>query len=203
MDNNIYKLPYLPYKHNELEPYISEEQLRVHHEKLHQGYVSKINNLMESMEAARDTKSQFDAKCFLKDVAFNLGGHTLHTLFWANLAPPGKGGGGSPKGKLKEAIEEEFGSEERFKKEFTEAALSVEGSGWVTLALSFESCRLLINQIEKHQVNVYPESSILMILDMWEHAYFVDYKAEKEKYVEGFWNIVDWQAAEDRFEASS
>ncbi len=123
----------------------------------------------------------------------------LHSIFWGNLAPAGHGGG-KPSGSLGDAIEKEFGSFERFKKEFTQAATSVEGSGWAALAFCRRTKRPIIMQIEKHNTNVYPMFRILMVLDVFEHAYYLDYKNDRAKFVEAFWNIVNWDAVNKRLE---
>jgi Fe-Mn family superoxide dismutase len=137
-------------------------------------------------------------KSTLKELSFNVGGHILHSLFWENLAPKGKGGGGEPKGVLGDILNKEFGSFERFKKEFTQTAASVEGSGWAALTFDKENKRPLIMQIEKHNANIYPNFKILMVLDVFEHAYYIDYKNERAKFIEAFWNIVNWQIVENR-----
>jgi len=113
--------------------------------------------------------------------------------------PAGKGGG-KPSGVLGDAIEREFGSFERFKKEFTQAAVSVEGSGWAALTFCRQTNRPIIMQIEKHNTNVYPMFRILMVLDVFEHAYYIDYKNERAKFVDAFWNIVNWDAVNKRLE---
>jgi Fe-Mn family superoxide dismutase len=132
-------------------------------------------------------------KAMLKELSFNIGGHLLHTTFWENMAPAGKGGGGQPEGVIADMINMGFGSFERFKKEFTMAAQSVEGSGWAALAVQPCIARPLIMQIEKHNVNVFPTFNILMVLDVWEHAYYLDYKNERPKFIEAFWNVVNWE----------
>jgi len=194
-----YLLPELPYGYKDLEPYISEEQLMIHHDKHHQGYVNGANTIFEKLEKARKGNSDLDIKSTLKTLSFNVGGHILHSLFWSNMAPTGKGGGGELKERLAEAIIQEFGSFERFKKEFTEAANSVEGSGWAALSIDENTKRLMIMQIEKHNVNIYPNFQILMVLDVWEHAYYLDYQNLRAKFVEAFWNIVNWKEVEKRF----
>lgn len=138
-------------------------------------------------------------KAILKELSFNVGGHLLHSLFWKNLAPA-KGENALSKGILSEAIEKEFGSLERFKKEFTQAALIVEGSGWAALAIDKESGRLLIAQIEKHNVNLYPTFKIILILDVFEHAYYLDYKNDRAKFIEAFWKIINWKEVEKKLE---
>ena len=187
-----FSLPKLPYDYNALEPYISETQLKLHHDKHHQAYVNGANADFEKLDKARKENAEIDAKAVLKDLSFNVGGHLLHSIFWENMAPAGKGGGGQPGGAVAEAIGKEFGSFDQFKKEFTKAASTVEGSGWAALAVHPCIDRPLIMQIEKHSVNVYPTFRILMVLDVWEHAYYVDYKNERAKFIEAFWNIVNW-----------
>lgn len=189
----LYDLPKPPYGYRELEPHMSEEQLTIHHQKHHQTYVNGANGIFEKLERARKDGIDLDMKATLKELSFHIGGHILHSLFWENLTPANKGGGGEPQGELVLAIGEEFGGFDRFKKEFTQAALSIEGSGWAVLALDKETQRLLIMQIEKHNLNLYPGFDILMVLDFWEHAYYIDYKNEKAKFIEAFWNIVNWE----------
>ena len=188
-----FSLPKLPYDYNALEPYISETQLTLHHDKHHQAYVNGANADFEKLDKARKENVEIDAKAVLKDLSFNVGGHLLHSIFWENMAPAGKGGGGQPGGAVADAINKEFGSFDQFKKEFTKAAATVEGSGWAALAVHPCIDRPLIMQIEKHNVNVYPTFRILMVLDVWEHAYYVDYKNERAKFIEAFWNIVNWE----------
>ncbi|MDD1721210.1 MAG: superoxide dismutase [Euryarchaeota archaeon] len=201
--NKLYSLPELPYGYKDLEPYISEEQLRIHHDKHHLAYVNGANALLKKMDEARQSNAEIDVKATLKELSFNLGGHKLHKLFWPTMAPAGKGGGGMPKGKLADAINAEFGSFDRFKMEFSKAAVSAEGSGWAALTLSKLTGRPIIMQIEKHNVNVYPNFRILMVLDVWEHAYYLDYKNERPKFVDAFWNIVNWDTVNTRFEEVS
>jgi Fe-Mn family superoxide dismutase len=187
-----FTLPKLPYDYNALAPYISEQQLTLHHDKHHQAYVNGANAAFEKLDKARKESADVDVKAVLKELSFNVGGHLLHSIFWENMAPAGKGGGGQPGGAIADAINKEFGSFERFKKEFTMAASSTEGSGWAALAMHPCIGRPLIMQIEKHNVNVYPTFKILMVLDVWEHAYYLDYKNERAKFIEAFWNIVNW-----------
>jgi len=197
--NKFYILPQLPYGYGDLEPHISEEQLRIHHQKHHQAYVNGANAILQKLDKARKEGADIDVKSTLKELSFNIGGHLLHSLFWPNLAPAGKGGG-KPSGVLGDAIEKEFGSFERFKKEFSQAATSVEGSGWAALSFCRQTNRPIIMQIEKHNTNVYPMFRILMVLDVWEHAYYLDYKNERAKFVDAFWNIVNWNEINKRLE---
>jgi len=195
-----YSLPDLPYDYKALVPYISEEQLRLHHTKHHQAYVTGANAVFEKLDKARKDNANLDMKATLKELSFHMGGYRLHNKFWMNLAPPVKGGGGVPKGELSKAIDEEFGKFDRFKMEFTQASTSVEGSGWAMLSFCNKTQRLVILQVEKHNVNLIPGYDILMVLDVWEHAYYLDYKNDRAKFVESFWSIVNWDEVNRRFE---
>ena len=195
----FYVLPKLTYGYKDLEPYMSEQQLTIHHQKHHQAYVNGANAILERLDKARKDGTDLDGKATLKELSWNIGGHLLHSLFWDNLVPTGKGEG-KPSGTLGNTIEKEFGSFERFKKEFAQTAVSVEGSGWAALTFCRQTRRPIIMQAEKHNTNVYPTFRILMVLDVFEHAYYIDYKNERAKYVDAFWNIVNWDEANKRLE---
>lgn len=186
-----FSLPKLPYDYKDLAPYMSEEQLKLHHDKHHMAYVNGANAIFEKLDKARKENTDIDMKATLKELSFHIGGHMLHSSFWDSMAPSGKGGG-KPSGVIAELINKEFGSFDRFKVEFTKAAASVEGSGWTVLAMHECVARPLIMQVEKHNINVYPGFRILMDLDVWEHAYYLDYKNDRAKFVDGFWNVVNW-----------
>src|SRR5512136_967017 len=151
-----FTLPKLPYDYNALAPYISEQQLKLHHDKHHQAYVNGANAAFEKIDKANSENADLEMKPLLKELSFNIGGHLLHSIFWENMAPSGKGGGGQPGGAVATALNKEFGSFDAFKKEFTKAASTAEGSGWAALAVHTCVDRPLIMQIEKHNVNVYP-----------------------------------------------
>jgi Fe-Mn family superoxide dismutase len=195
----FYALPQLPFDYKALTPYMSEEQLKIHHTKHHQAYVNGANAILQKMEKARKENIDLDIKSTLKELSFNIGGHILHSLFWGNLNPPRKEIE-KPSGNLGDAIQNEFGSFDRFKKEFSQAAISVEGSGWAALSWCRQTSRPIIMQIEKHNTNVYPMFRILLILDVFEHAYYLDYKNERARFVEAFWNIVNWDSVNKRLE---
>ena len=195
----LYVLPKLPYDYADLQPYMSKEQLTIHHDKHHQAYVNGANAILQRLDKARKEGTDLDVKSTLKELSFNIGGNLLHSLFWNNLAPPKKAGG-KPIGVLGEAIDKEFGNFDRFKKEFSQAASSVEGSGWAALTICKQTKRPMIMQIEKHNTNVYPGFHILMVLDVFEHAYYIDYKNDRAKYIEAFWSIVNWSKANERLE---
>ena len=184
-------LPKLPYDYKALAPYISEQQLMLHHGKHHLAYVNGANAVFDKLDKARKENTELDMKATLKELSFHIGGHLLHSIFWENLAPAGKGGG-KPGGAIADEIDKEFGGFERFKMEFTKAAAIVEGSGWAALAVQECVPRPVIMQIEKHNVNVYPSFQVLMVLDVWEHAYYLDYKNDRAKFVEAYWNLVNW-----------
>jgi len=197
--SKFYVLPKLPYEYRDLMPHMSEEQLRIHHSKHHQAYVNGANAILQKLDNGRKENADLDIKSTMKELSFNIGGHLLHSLFWGNLAPSGRGGG-KPGGVLGDAIGKEFGSFERFRKEFSQAAVSVEGSGWAALSFCMQTGRPIVMQVEKHNTNVYPAFRILMVLDVFEHAYYIDYKNERAKFVEAFWNIVNWDAVNKRLE---
>lgn len=202
MDKKLYELPNLPYGYNALESYISEEIMTLHHGKHHKAYVDAANGLLEKLREARENNSDIDIKSVLKSLSFNVAGHILHSIFWKTMAPADSGNppaGGQPSGKILEAIENEFGGFERFKKEFSQAAVSVEGSGWAILTHDELSGKLLIMQVEKHNINYYPEHKILLPLDVWEHSYYLDYKNDRAKFVENWWNVVNWEEVNNRF----
>jgi len=196
MPKKNYSLSPLPFGYKDLEPYLSAEQLKIHYEKHHNAYALGANAILEKINKARKNDEDFDSKEILKSLSFNIGGYILHSLFWKNLAPIKKGGG-KLRGQIEAAIKKEFGSIDRFRKEFIQAAMSVEGSSWAALACSEEG-GLLITQIEKHNVNIYPQYSIILVIDVFEHAYYIDYKNERGKYLEAIWNIINWQEANKR-----
>jgi Fe-Mn family superoxide dismutase len=199
-EKKFYKLPDLPFDYKALEPHISEGQLKLHHDKHHAAYVNGANGILERLDMARQAGGEVDMKATSKELSFNVGGHILHSLFWSNLAPAAKASK-EPRGTLADALKNEFATFERFKKEFTAVAVSAEGSGWAALGLCGQTHRPMIMQIEKHNVNVMPNERILMVLDVWEHAYYLDYKNERARFVEAFWNVVNWDEVNKRLEA--
>jgi Fe-Mn family superoxide dismutase len=193
-----YELPQLPYAYNALEPYIIEEIMRLHHTKHHQAYVNGANAALEKIEKAAKGEIQIDVRAVLRDLSFNLDGHKLHSIFWPNMAPPGKGGG-KPGGAIADKINAEFGSFENFKKLFSDAAKTVEGVGWALLLYDPEVDRLVLTQIEKQNLMHLAELPILLAIDVWEHAYYLQYKNDRASYVDNWWNVVNWDDIEQRF----
>ena len=190
-------LPPLPYPYNALEPYISREIMMLHHDKHHRSYVEGLNKAEKMMEEARKT-NQFDLiKHWEREAAFHGSGHYLHTIFWNNMK---KDGGGGPRGALSQEIEKDFGSYLRFQKHFTEAASKVEGSGWAILVWVPRSGRLEILQSTLHQLFTQWDTIPLLVLDVWEHAYYLQYQNRKDEYIKNWWNVVNWPDVEKRFE---
>jgi superoxide dismutase, Fe-Mn family len=181
------ELKNLPYRYNELEPYMSKQQLEIHHTKHHATYVENANKLLEANE-------EIFNRDFSHKLSFNLGGAVLHSLFWLNLQPPTEDN--LPLELTKNEINKNFGSFEDFKNGFMDMALSIQGSGWTAL-IKIED-KLKIVQIENHQ-NFFPvEGNIILILDCWEHAYYIDYQNNKKSYFENFFKLINWEVVENR-----
>ena len=195
----VYTLPELPYDYAALEPHISAKIMELHHDKHHKTYVDGANTALEQLAAARDA-GEFGAITKLeKDLAFHLGGHTNHTIFWNNLSGDG---GGEPEGELSAAIAEFFGDYAKFQAHFSANATAIQGSGWSVLAWDSIAERLNVFQLFDQQGNVPVGTQPILMLDMWEHAFYLDYLNVKADYVKAFWNIVNWQDAQARFEAA-
>ena len=195
----VYVLPELDYPYDALEPHISAEIMELHHSKHHQAYVDGANAALASLEAAREAGDMAAVNLYEKNLAFHLGGHSNHSVFWKNMSP---NGGGEPTGALASAIDDSFGSLESFKKQFTAAAMGLQGSGWAVLAYDTISGRLVTFQLYVQQGNVPVGTVPLLMLDMWEHAFYLDYKNVKAKYVDAWWNVVNWDDVARRFEAA-
>jgi len=193
-------LPELPYAYNALEPYISEEIMKLHHDKHHRSYVEGLNKAEVNLKKARDTNDFSLIKHWSRELAFHGSGHYLHTIFWNNMIPKG---GGSPQGLLKKEIENYFGSFDKFKKQFSEAAKQVEGVGWAILVWSPRARHLEILQSERHMLLTQWDTIPLLVLDVWEHAYYLQYKNNRAGYVDNWWNLVNWNDVEMRFDKAS
>ncbi|MFS0781151.1 superoxide dismutase [Bacillus sp. 1P06AnD] len=190
-------VPPLPYPYNALEPYISEEIMRLHHDKHHQAYVDGLNKAENMMRKARESGDFSLLKHWESEAAFNGSGHYLHCIFWENMSP---NGGGEPHGPLLHQLVKDFGSYSAFKKQFSEAAKQVTGVGWAILVWSPRSRRLEILQTQLHMILTQWDTIPLLVLDVWEHAYYLQYKNKKGDYVDRFWNIVNWPGVADRFQ---
>jgi Fe-Mn family superoxide dismutase len=194
-----YTLPELSYDYGALAPAISGQIMELHHSKHHQTYVTGANTAIQQMAEARDSGNLANINKLEKDLAFNLGGHVNHSVFWTNMSP---NGGDKPVGELASAIDDYFGSFEKFQAHFTAAALGVQGSGWAALLWDSIGQRLIISQFFDQQSN-FPVGTVpVLLLDVWEHAYYLDYKNVRADYVKAFWNIVDWSNVQARFDAA-
>lgn len=191
-----YTLPDLGYDYAALEPSISGRIMELHHDKHHQTYVNGANQALEQLAEARDKNDFGTINQLQKNLAFNLAGHVNHTIFWENLSPEG---GDKPEGELAQAVEEFFGSFDGLRAQFTAAALGIQGSGWAILAWDSLGKKLIIEQLYDHQGNLAAATVPLLLLDMWEHAFYLDYQNVKADYVKAFWNIVDWADVAERF----
>ncbi|ROR81895.1 superoxide dismutase, Fe-Mn family [Plantibacter flavus] len=195
----VYSLPELPYDYSALEPHISATITELHHDKHHATYVAGANTALEKLAEARDANDFTNVNKLEKDLAFNLGGHVNHTIWWNNLSPDG---GDKPTGELESAVGEYFGSFDKFQAHFTAAALGVQGSGWAALTWDTLGQRINIQQFFDQQGN-FPAGTVpLLLLDVWEHAYYLDYKNVRADYVKAFWNIVNWADVQARFEVA-
>ncbi|UFJ39097.1 superoxide dismutase [Brevibacillus humidisoli] len=191
-----HKLPPLPYDYDALEPHIDAETMRIHHDILHRNYVEGLNKAETMMAEARTTNNFDLIKHWEREAAFNGAGHYLHTIFWQVMHP---NGGGTPQGELAEQIIRDFGSFDAFKRHFSKAAEKVEGGGWALFVWSPRAQRTTILQAEKHQNLSQWESIPLLVLDVWEHSYFLKYQSQRSKYIEAWWNVVNWPHVQDRY----
>ena len=193
----VYELPDLPYAYDALEPHISAEIMELHHDKHHATYVKGANAALEALEAERNGEANPDKlRALSKNLAFNLGGHTNHSIFWKNMSPNGDS---EPAGELAEAINRDFGSFEGFQKQLEGVATSLQGSGWAVLGYDHIAGRLIIQQLTDQQGNISVDFTPVLMLDMWEHAYYLQYKNVKADYAKAFWNVVNWDDVAERF----
>lgn len=194
-----YTLPELTYDYSALEPNISAKIMELHHSKHHKAYVDGANLAVEKLAEARDNGDLANVNKLEKDLAFNLGGHVNHSIFWQNMTPEGEG---KPSGELASAIDEFFGSFEKFQAHFTAVAMGVQGSGWAVLTWDSLGQRANIQQFFDQQAN-FPAGSVpLLMIDVWEHAYYLDYQNVRADYVKAFWNIVNWADVSHRLDVA-
>ncbi|MHC4441888.1 MAG: superoxide dismutase [Planctomycetota bacterium] len=201
----VHTLPDLPYEYNALEPYIDEETMFVHHDKHHAAYVANLNKALQDHphliekpieEILADLNGIPEG--IRTAVINNGGGHANHTLFWTSMAAPGKGGGGEPTGELAQTISSTFGSFEIFKELFTGAATKQFGSGWAWLVLN-QVGKLEIYSTSNQNTPVSQEHKPLLLLDVWEHAYYLKYQNRRPEYINAWWNVVNWPIVQERF----
>ncbi|MBN1331845.1 superoxide dismutase [Candidatus Dojkabacteria bacterium] len=198
----MFKLPQLPYSYDALEPYIDAQTMEIHHTKHHQGYTDKLNTALEGEEKllsmpVLEILSNIDMIPEAKKQAVinNGGGYANHILFWEIMSPDPKK---SPEGKLAELIEEEVGSLEQFKAEFTDTALTQFGSGWAWLVVN-KNNKLEIISTSNQDSPVMKGLVPLIGLDVWEHAYYLKYQNKRADYIDAWWNVLDWNAVEEKY----
>ncbi len=194
----VYTLPDLDYDYGALEPHISGKIMELHHSKHHAAYVAGANTALEKMEEARDA-GDIAGKVYglSANLGFHLGGHTNHSIFWKNLSP---NGGGEPTGALSEAIVRDFGGFDKFQAHFTAAAGTLQGSGWAILGYDTIGKRLVIEQLTDQSGNTSAALIPVVMLDMWEHAFYLDYQNVKPEYIKAWWNVVNWDDAAARYD---
>jgi len=190
-----YQLPDLPYAYNALEPYYDEQTVKLHHDVHHKAYVDGLNNADAKLAEAREKGDFSLVKHWERELAFHGSGHILHALFWESMKPDG---GGPATGKIAEMIDRDFGGFENFKKQFSAAAVAVEGSGWALLCCNPALGKLEILTAEKHQDLTMWGAQPILALDVWEHAYYLKYQNKRAAWVEAWWNLVDWDGVNDR-----
>ena len=195
-----YELPDLPYDYAALEPHISGKIMELHHDKHHATYVAGANTALDKLAEARETGNFGTVGGLEKNLAFNLGGHVNHSVFWPNLSP---NGGDKPTGDLAAAIDEYFGSFDGFRAHFEATANTIQGSGWAILAYDTLGRRLNIVQLYDQQGNLPLAQIPIVLLDMWEHAFYLQYQNVKADYVKAWWNVVNWADAQNRFTAAT
>lgn len=190
-----HELPALPYAYDALEPHYDEQTVRLHHDAHHKAYVDGLNNAEAKLAEAREKGDFGLVKHWERELAFHGAGHILHTLFWDNMSP---NGGGEATGLVAEKITEFFGSYEAFKKQFSAASVAVEGSGWTLLCYNPIFKKLEILTAEKHQNLTQWGVVPLLVLDVWEHAYYLKFQNKRAAWVEAWWNLVNWEDVNKR-----
>lgn len=194
-----YKLPELPYDFNALEPVISAEIMTLHYTKHHAGYVTNLNKALEQLAEAQQ-KNDISAQIALQSaIKFNGGGDINHSIFWTNLAPVSKGGGTPPEGPLVKAINTDFGSLEKFVEQLSAKAIAIQGSGWGWLGFNKGNGRLEIATCDNQDPLVTKGLVPLLGIDVWEHAYYLQYKNVRADYVKSIWKIINWKNVAERY----
>ncbi len=191
-----YVLPDLEYDYGALEPHISGRIMELHHGKHHRAYVDGANKLLDQLQEARQKGAYDNVGTLARALAFNVSGHVLHSLFWRNLAPKA---GGRPTGELAQAIDKHFGNFDAFKQQLSKTAATIMGSGWAALMWDSFSAQLVIAQIHDHQSSTLEGAVPLLVLDAWEHAFYLQYQNEKTKFFEAVWNLWNWNDVAARF----
>jgi Fe-Mn family superoxide dismutase len=192
-----YELPALGYGYDALEPAYSAELLELHYASHHKAYVEGANKALESLAEARARNDFARLNQLEKDLAFHVSGHILHSIFWRNLEP---NDGAPPAGRLESRIRAAFGGADAFRRQFCAAGAGLQGSGWVALSWEVARGTLLIHQIHDHQDNAATATMPLLVMDMWEHAYYLQYRNQKERWIVQFWEMINWADVARRFD---
>ena len=190
-------LPKLPYAYDALEPHIDARTMELHHSKHHQAYVNNFNKAIEKLSAKPADAEPAVVEALQRDISFNLGGHVLHNLFWGIIGPGADGKmGGEPGGELAQAISGQFGDFASFKAYFTKVAMSVKGSGWAVLGIP-RGLGKLVTYTVKDQDSTHPPLTMpILAIDVWEHAYYLKYANERQKYVTAWFDAIHWPTVE-------
>ncbi len=194
-----YTLPDLDYDFGALEPHISGRIMELHHAKHHAAYVKGANDATEALQQAREKNDFSKIAALQRALSFNLSGHVLHSIFWKNLAPKR---GGQPTGPLATAIDAAFGNFDHFRAQLIETAITTMGSGWAALAWEPLGQRLVTVQIHDHQSEVTQGGAPLLVLDAWEHAYYLQYGPEKKSFFQATFNLWNWDDVAARFDSA-
>jgi Fe-Mn family superoxide dismutase len=203
---NLYPLPPLPYPDDALEPVLDARTVNIHHTGHEASYYTGLEEALDSLERGRsggkiDDRVRRRMRLSLANsISFNGAGAILHHLYWENLAKPGAGG--NPSKALHEQIEHDFGNAKQFVEEFSDVAIGLQGSGWAVLVWSPEFERLFVLAIENHQNGWIPGCVPLLIVDVWEHAYYLKYQNKRNNYVRDLWQAINWQTVSRRFAAA-
>ena len=195
-----YQLPPLPYEMNALEPVISTEIMNLHYTKHHQTYLNNLNNALEQYEKAQQNQDLTTMSSLLSTIKFNGGGHLNHSIFWTNLAPKNQGGGTPPEGLLAEAINENFGSLQNLISQLSTKTIAIQGSGWGWLGYDPMNDRLSLTTCDNQDPLTTKGLIPLFGIDVWEHAYYLQYKNVRADYVKAIWGIANWKNVMERFE---
>jgi Fe-Mn family superoxide dismutase len=184
-----YTLPVLKYDYGQLEPHLSAKILQLHHDKHHLAYVNGANETLDKLAEARKAGAFAAINALEKSLAFHVSGHKLHSILWTNMSP---NGGGAPTGEIKGLIENEFDGFEAFQKHFNAVSAGVQGSGWGVLSWEPLASRLLVQQVYDHQSEHAQGAVPLMVCDVWEHAYYLQYENRRAEWIGAFWNVINW-----------
>ncbi len=195
-----YELPPLPYDFGALEPVISAEIMNLHYTKHHQTYVANLNKALEQYAEAENKKDLAGMIALESAIKFNGGGNINHSIFWTNLAPKNQGGGQPPEGNLLHAIDRDFGSLQNFIDKFSAKTIAIQGSGWGWLGYDKANKHLIITTCANQDPLSTQGYIPLLGIDVWEHAYYLQYKNVRPEYVKNIWNIINWKNVAERFQ---